>query len=208
MPRARHSRTSQRPQRFNFSQAMVNLCDDMSHRLEAFHHLAMEEVAVTFAQTRSLASHGLQAKLTPMRFEDGALEMTADDGQRWTVRRLYRDRVEILYILTFYLPRFLNQSFREKLITVVHELYHISPYFNGDIRRLSGRYHVHSHSQKEYDLHMAEFVDQYLSQNPPRELYQFLEYDFETLQQNYGTVFGMKLPIPKLVPIGDQRFSA
>ena len=58
---------------------------------------------------------------------------------------------EMLYILSFYLPRFQNLDFREKLITVLHELWHISPQFNGDIRRHAGRYHAHTHSQAEYD---------------------------------------------------------
>ena len=41
----------------------------------------------------------------------------------------------------------METPFEEKLTTVFHELYHISPMFDGDIRRLEGRYHVHSHSQ-------------------------------------------------------------
>ena len=76
----------------------------------------------------------------------------------------------MLYILTFYLPRFLDHSFREKLITVFHELYHISPAFNGDIRRMDGRYHVHTHSQQEYDREMDRLVEQYLRRSPPPEL--------------------------------------
>ncbi len=86
----------------------------------------MSQVAVAFAQTRHQALHGLQAKLTPMRFEGGALT-TRRRGRTWTVQRLFHGQREMLYILTFYLPRFLDQSFREKLITVFHELYHISP---------------------------------------------------------------------------------
>ena len=34
---------------------------------------------------------------------------------------------------------FLDQTFEEKLVTVFHELYHISPAFDGDLRRLIER---------------------------------------------------------------------
>ena len=52
--------------------------------------------------------------------------------------------VEMLYILKFYLPRFQNEPFEEKLTTIFHELWHISSDFNGDIRRHSGRCYVHT----------------------------------------------------------------
>lgn len=189
---------------FDFTQAIARLCDDITHRLEPFHHICMDNVAVTFAQTRLNVSHGLQAKLTPMRFEDGNLESHIQ-GERWTVKRLFRENHEIYYILTFYLPRFFDQSFHEKLVTVIHELYHISPFFNGDIRRLEGRYHVHSHSQKEYDMLMEVFVDDYLSRKPPTELFQFLENDFINLKKKYGNIVGLKLPNPKLIRIDDRK---
>jgi len=189
---------------FDFSAAMRLFCEDITRRLEAFSHIRMEEVAVTFSQTRSRASYGLQAKLTPMRFEAGALEAYRH-GRNWRVQRLFDQDLEMLYILTFYLPRFQNQTFREKMITVFHELYHISPHFEGDIRRMEGRYHVHSHSQKEYDRLMEVFVDQYLKLSPPKELYQFLRVRFKTLHARHGGVIGLQIPIPKLIPVEDSK---
>ena len=189
---------------FDFSHAMRLLCDDITDRSAEFQHIRMDEVVVTFAQARSKVRHGLQAKLTPMRFENGSL-VTRRYSRQWTVQRLYHDGQEVLYILTFYLPRFLNQTFREKMITVFHELYHISPQFNGDIRRMSGRYHVHSHSQKNYDLLMKQFVDQYLAAEPPAYLFQFLRLKFKTLQSRHQQIMGLQVPIPKLVPLDDRK---
>lgn len=185
---------------FDFSAAMRRLCDDVVARVPEFAHVRMEQVAVTFAQTRSKVSYGLQAKLTPMRFRDGALTVRRG-GREWTIQRLFHDNVEVLYILTFYLPRFLEHSFREKMITVLHELYHISPKFDGDIRRLEGHYHVHSHSQKEYDRHMEKLVDQYLTQDPDEDLHRFLQSNFRTLHALHGGVVGVRVPIPKLIPL-------
>ena len=187
---------------FDFTSAMRDLCIDVCARLEEFRHIDMSRVAVTFAQARRRVSYGLQAKLTPMRFDGGSLVEAREDGRLWTVERLYdlRER-EMLYILTFYLPRFLDQVFIEKMTTVFHELYHISPEFNGDIRRLGGRYHVHSHSQKEYDEQMAALARRYLAQKPPAHLYGFLRKTFRGLKRSHGDVVGLSIPIPKLLPI-------
>lgn len=189
---------------FDFTYAMRRLCEDVVLRLEEFHHIDMDRIAVTFAQARRRVSYGLQAKLTPMRFEQGQLT-TRRYGRTWTVQRLFDGEQEMLYILTFYLPRFQDQSFSEKMITVLHELYHISPNFDGDIRRMPGRYHVHSHSQKEYDQHMGVLANRYLRMNPPKQLYAFLKSRFRTLQRHHGQVVGLQVPIPKLIPLDESR---
>lgn len=185
---------------FDFSRAMRRLCEDVVLRLPALQHVSMDQVVVTFAQARRRVRHGLQAKLTPLRFEHGQLT-TRRRGCDWTIQRLYQGELEMLYILTFYLPRFQDQSFREKLITVVHELFHISPKFDGDIRRLSGHYHVHTHSQKEYDRQMGRLADEYQAAQPPTDLLAFLRLDFRSLIKHHGGVVGLRVPIPKLIPL-------
>jgi hypothetical protein len=104
------------------------------------------------------------------------------------------------YILTFYLPRFLDQSFQEKFVTILHELYHVSPFFDGDIRRFDGRYHVHSASQRDYDGQMEVYAREYLSMTPSPDLYDFLKLDFRTILERHGGVIGLQVPIPKLIP--------
>ncbi|MFM7921288.1 MAG: hypothetical protein ACKPJJ_13780, partial [Planctomycetaceae bacterium] len=108
---------------------------------------------------------------------------------------------EALYLLTFLLPRFLNLPFDEKLVTIFHELYHISPEFNGDIRRFEGACYVHTGSQKNYDRQMAVFAEQYLHQGAPETLLSFLRHDFRSLQQQVGAVVGVRINLPRLVPV-------
>ena len=189
---------------FDFTRAMRTLCEDIAGRMEEFSHLRMDEMAVTFAQARSRVSHGLQAKLTPMRFEGGRL-VTRRGSRLWTVQRLFEGEREMLYILTFYLPRFLEHSFREKMTTIFHELYHVGPLFDGDIRRMGGRYHVHSHSQKEFDRLCESLADRYLALRPPASLYGFLSYNFRDLHRMFGGVVGMQVAIPKLIPVRESR---
>ncbi|MDZ4685206.1 MAG: hypothetical protein SH850_08955 [Planctomycetaceae bacterium] len=183
---------------FDFTAAMTRLCDDVAGRTPELSHVRMPQVAVSFAQARLRVLHGLQAKLTPLRFEQGSL-VTQHGRTAWTVRRVFRGEHEIFYILTFYLPRFLDQSLEEKLITVFHELFHISPRFDGDIRRMDGRYHVHSHSQKEYDREMAQLARKYLAQSPDERLWSFLRLTFDELVARHGGVVGVRVPVPKLV---------
>jgi hypothetical protein len=185
---------------FDFTGAMSRLCHDVCERLPEFQHVRMDEVAVCFAQARAPVAHGLQAKLTPLRFPGG--ELVARRGrQDWAIQRVYRDGREMLYLLTFYLPRFLDHSPREKMVTVLHELFHISPEFDGDIRRFSGRYHVHSARQCEYDRQMGRLADHYFSLRPPAPLVEFLRWDFEALRNRHGAVVGLRVPTPKLVPL-------
>lgn len=185
---------------FDFCRAMTRLCEDVCARHRVFQHIRMDRVAVTFAQTRSPVEWGLQAKLTPLRFEGGR-RVERRQGRLWTVQKVIHRGQEALYILTFYLPRFLNQSYDEKLITVFHELYHISPEFNGDIRRFAGSCYVHTGSQKEYDRQMGVYAKEYLKQQPPPELLHFLRFDFRELQKQVGTVMGVRIAIPRLIPI-------
>jgi predicted metallopeptidase len=192
---------------FDFTAAMTRLCHDVCERLEVFQHISMDQVAVTFAQARTAGIYGIQAKLTPLRFERGALTHKKR-GRTWTIQRVYVGQREMLYILTFYLPRFQDNTFLEKMITVLHELYHIGTRFDGDIRRFEGRYHAHSCSQKEYDRLMERYVNEYLSLAPPPELYHFLEVDFRTLMSHHGRIYGCKMPTPKLIPIPEDRRSA
>ena len=76
--------------------------------------------------------------MTPLRFAGGALA-GCRDGVPHQVQRYVVGGREMLYLVTFCLPRFLDQNFDDKFVTLFHELYHISPAFDGDLRRLAGR---------------------------------------------------------------------
>ena len=191
------------PRSFNFTTHIRWLCNDITTRYPAMFHIDMQRVAITFCQTRKRVAHGLFASLTPMRFENGDL-FSMRRGERYTCQRLYdKSGSEYLYILSFYLPRFLNCPFKEKLITIFHELWHVSPEFNGDIRRHSGRCHVHTRSQKQYDVHMERMVDQWLALQPPEHLMNFLRCNFWQLNKLHGSIVGTKISHPKLILVAD-----
>ncbi len=192
---------TRRRQGFDFTTRMRLLCEDIATRLPAAGHIDMQRVAVSFAQARKRSSHGLFATLTPLRFKDGQ-RTEIRRGQKYVCQRVIDEAGrEVLYILCFYLPRFLDVDFQEKMVTIFHELWHIHPGFNGDLRRHEGRCYMHTRSQKEYDQNMALLVDEYLSLDPPAELFSFLKSDFDQIQSRYGQVYGVKIPQPKLIPL-------
>jgi hypothetical protein len=136
-----------------------------------------------------------------LRFAGGA-ETGKRRGRLYRIQRLCdRSGREMLYILRFCLPRFLDLDLREKLITVLHELWHINPAFNGDIRRHAGRYHAHTHSQAEYDEQMGKLADRWLAAGPPGELWDFLKHDYRQLVSFHGRIVGVRIPRPLLVPL-------
>lgn len=185
---------------FDFSRHMRVLCADLVARLPELAHIDLSRVAIAFCQTRRRVPHGLQATLTPLRFEGGSLT-THRRGRRLVIQRVVdsSDR-EMLYILSFYLPRFLDHPLREKLCTVAHELWHIGPAFDGDLRRFPGRCFAHGHSQRHYETIVEDLVDRWLAERPSREVYGFLEEDFAALTARHGRVWGLRIPAPRVVP--------
>lgn len=185
---------------FDFCLAMRLLGQDMIARTPSLAHVRFEQIAVVFAQARKRVNYGLYASLTPLRFKDGSLT-TKRRGRMYGIQRLYESGGnELLYILTFYLPRFQDLDLREKLITIFHELWHISPRFDGDIRRHEGRCYAHTGSQAKYDAHMGLLVDAWLAQQPPEALWSFLKLDFTQLHQRWGRVTGQRIARPRLIP--------
>lgn len=184
----------------DFTLHMRSLCHDLTQRLPELRHIRFDFVAVRLCQTRHSASHGVHASLTPLRFQGGE-RITQRRGRSWTIRPLYDARgEEMLYLLSFYLPRFCNQPLGEKLATVIHELWHIGPAFDGDLRRLPGRCFAHGHSEAAFHQEMRSRALHWLALSPPRALYAFLEHDFPELRRRHGTVYGTRIPNPKLIP--------
>ena len=185
----------------NICDALRTLCEDITDRCEVLRHVHMPSVLVSFTPSRNRSVYGLQARVTPLRFRDG--HITRPHGRvEYQVQRYFVNGREMLYVLTFCLPRFLDQTFDEKLVTVFHELYHMSARFDGDLRRHPGRYAVHSHSKGCYDARMAELAKEYLADHPEPEVFEFLRGGYAELWDRHGGISGVVVPRPKLLPVG------
>ncbi len=173
----------------------------MVRRVEPLGHIDFSRVAVGFCQTRKAVDHGMYASLTPLRFSGGR-RRTRRGGRSWTIQQVCdTEGREMLYLLSFYLPRFLDLAFGEKLTTIMHELWHVGPRFDGDLRRFGGRCYAHGGSQKRFDAQAERLVELWLAGGPPEELVAFLRLDFGELKGRYGGVWGTKIAAPKLIPL-------
>lgn len=191
----------------DFCAQMRELCEDVTRRCDVFRHIRIPSVLVSFTPSRNRSHYGLQARVTPLRFTNGRL--TRRHGAvEYQVQRFVVDGAEMLYVLTFCLPRFLDQSFEEKLVTIFHELYHMSPEFDGDLRRLPGRYAIHSHSKSHYDRAMSRLVAAYLVDHPKPDLLSFLRCNYRELWERNNGITGVVVPRPKLLPVGWLREQA
>jgi hypothetical protein len=193
---------------FDFTANMRRVVQAIVDELAELQHIQLDRVAFSFGQARKRTRHGIYASLTPMRFQGGTLT-TQRRGEAYTVQRLFNKAgEEMLYILTFYLPRFMDVDLNEKLITILHELWHISPKFDGDLRRHPGRCYVHSQSQKDYDARMQVLANRWLRGQPPPSLYGFLHLSFAELYRRHGRVYGTRVPHPKLIRVAELEFQA
>src|SRR5437773_25781 len=134
---------------FNYTEALEMLIREIVERVPEFGHVEVDRLLVACARSRNNGPVGGYAKIVPMRFAHGARERRIGRHTYEMPPLTYRGR-EILYLIYFFMPRFGDLSYRQGLETVVHELYHISPRFDGDIRRFPGRNFAHGVSQQRF----------------------------------------------------------
>lgn len=185
----------------NLTLELERLIADIARQVEEFSHIDPERVMVCVATTRGGGVHGTYAKIHPLRFDGGSRTTTIRRGRRALLCEMptvTRGDAEMLYVVYFLVPRFLNLSLQEKLITLFHELYHISPAFNGDIRRFPGKNYAHGSSRKKYNDLMAKFVETYLQKGENRDHVQFLEGDMAAIRARHGAIVARKMAAPRI----------
>jgi hypothetical protein len=185
----------------DFGSAMARLCADIAIHCPAVRHIRMNRVLLAFTPARNRNRFGLQARITPLRFADGGLVRRFRRAD-YQVQRFFVDGVEMLYVLAFCLPRFFDQSFDDKISTVFHELFHISPAFDGGLRRLGDRCAQHSGSKARYEAHVKSLAQVYLANQKRPELLEFLRFDYRELWVRHGGIRAALVPRPKLLPVG------
>jgi hypothetical protein len=188
---------------FDFGCHVSRLCADIIRHSSELSHIDVSRLLFCMTQARSGHAFGLQARVTPLRFHHGRLTRRRH-GTLYQVQRYFVDGREMLYLVTFCLPRFLDQDFDDKFVTLFHELYHISPAFEGDLRRHAGRCALHTHSKRGYDAHMAHLARAYLSNGADRSLHGWLRLDFAQLLHRHGSIVAAAVPRPRLIPVPEE----
>lgn len=184
----------------DLSVELFHLTVDLCARVEVLQHIDPSALLFTLTRSRAGGEHGLYARICPLRPWDGSNETARRRRGRletWRLPTLQHEGREILYLINLLVPRFFRLSAREKLHTLLHELYHISPCFDGSLRRFPGRCYAHGASRRRYDATVATLVDAYLAQNPDPRLRQALEIDEAHWQKGAVRVVGLFAPLPR-----------
>jgi predicted metallopeptidase len=185
------------PRPFSYTQAMEEVVRDVTSSLDELSYIDLDRVLLSISQARQNSKHGVYASCVPLRFEGGATEAVFA-RRRYRMQPLHHEEREILYVVYFMLPRFhREQDYHAKLATIIHELYHISPLMNGDIRRFPGKNFAHGDSREVYHAAMCKLADRYLATSPRAPHWEFLKAPFEELLNGPGGLVGLSVPKPR-----------
>jgi hypothetical protein len=186
---------------FDYTAAVRTLCEALCRDLAELRHIEMSRMGVRICQTRRRGPYGVQATMTPLRFAGGATS-TVRRGREWLIHPMPTDPAgrPYLYLFSLYVPRFVDLPAEEKLAVVVHELWHVAPQFDGDLRRFPGRYHAHGARCDRYHDEMRDLAARWPATRPagapsPAD---FLVGDFDSLRRRYGTIYGTRISTPRL----------
>lgn len=200
------SRTA--PAAVDLSTHLDALGRDLCRRVPELGHIEADRVLFALSRSRAEGTHGIYARIVPLRFAGGRKEETRRRGRfRETFRlpALVHERREILYVVHLMVPRFLRLSFEQKLRTILHELYHISPACDGDIRRFPGRNFAHGASRRAYNRRIEELTHRYLAGSPDPTLLRFLHLREEDWLQGAFRLTGLVVPLPRARVIARER---
>lgn len=184
----------QRPS-INLTERLELIVHDLCLRIPEFSHINPRRLLVCVARTRSARTDGAFAKIIPMRFPDGS-PLKRVKGQLYALPQIPSADGDILYLIYLYLPRFFQQPFERRLLTLVHELYHIAPAFDGSIRLFGAR--AHGASREQFNDRLQPLIDGYLAARPPEELLAMLRQDLPSLSRQ-AILVGRSLSIPKAI---------
>lgn len=184
----------QRPT-LNITDDLHRLIADICRRVPEMTHINPRQLLVCLTRARGSSQGGTFAKIVPMRFADGT-PFKRINGNAYALPQIPTENGDVLYLIYIYVPRFFAQSYERRLLTLIHELYHIAPAFDGTIRRIGSR--AHGASREQFNANLQPLVDQYLAANPPDELLTLLHCDFPALSKQVQLV-GRALPLPKAI---------
>ncbi len=140
----------------NVTLAVKRLVRDLAARLPELSHVRASRLLVVAGEARRAS----RATIRPAHFKETRQRTGAGARTKPLVRVKGR---KILYVVTLRPLWFLDSTPRERVATIVHELYHVSARFDGTLHR------ARRHSRlplAEYERRVAALVDRYLSVAP------------------------------------------
>lgn len=185
---------SQRPE-IDMTGELTKVMNDICSKTPEFSHINTNQVVLALSNTRNKSLYGTFAKIVPLRFPDGS-DSKIHKGNIYRFQQLPVPGGYALYVIYFYFPRFFLHPFEKRLLTLIHELYHISPKFDGTVRRIGSR--AHGASRNKFNDNLQPIIDNYMRKLPDDDMLRIMRTDLPTLQQQ-GNLFAARISMPKAI---------
>ena len=184
----------------NITDTLTNIADLIIHQTSIFKHIDKNRILICLSSNRGNRRGGTYGKLVPLRFKDGS-ESLQYRGKIYAMPKVVNNKINQLYIVYFYFPKFFDIDPYQKLRVIFHELYHISPEFNGDIRRMGKVKASHGHSKKQFDSLFENELKTFYKYISKSEYINFLRMNGKSIHKNYHNVYCRRMKVPKPVII-------
>jgi predicted metallopeptidase len=143
-------------ERLNMTRAVRRLVRDLAARLPELAHVRASRVLVVAGEARRAS----RATIRPAHFKETRRRSDAGARRKPLIRVKGR---KILYVVTLRPLWFLESTARERIATILHELYHASTRFDGTLHR--GRRHS-SLPLAKYNRRVRALLARYLAAAP------------------------------------------
>jgi predicted metallopeptidase len=185
--------------KINITDILTDIIKQITIHSSFFSHIDINRLIVCLGSNKRNSRGAVFGKLVPFKFKDGN-SILSYMGKFYTMPEIMNNGTAVLYAIYFYLPKFFDLSTEEKLNVIFHELYHISPEFNGDIRRMGEVKKAHGFSRKNFDKKFEKDVKLFHEYISKTTYMDFLKMDSRMLQKNYQLYARrMKIPRPFIV---------
>ncbi len=196
------------PPAIDISAHLERLCIDLCDKVPELGHIDPQRVLFCLSRSRAGGTHGVYARIAPLRFSGGTREKSRRRGRYLETFRLpalnHQGR-DILYLVYIFFPRFLRLPFEQRLATVIHELFHISEQCDGDIRRFAGRNYAHGASREGFNRIVTGLMECYLATGPRQELLGFLQVEEHQWAAGQVRISGLNVPLPRATLVERRR---
>lgn len=194
----------------NYADILQKVLKDLIRHISDFSNIDPSRILVSSTPSRSHDKRGMWACILPMRFENGKKVKFERYGKTQlkisiklatqSIRRIHpAPKEHFLYFMYISIPRFYNLTLNEKLETLIHELYHISPNFDGDLRRFPGHSYMHGSSLKLYDKAVRDLKSRYLRRSRAHTLLETLSLSQTGLHRKFPGLIFPRFKEPALI---------
>jgi predicted metallopeptidase len=191
-------------QKINITDVLTDLIKEIIIRSHFFSHIDTTKLIVCLSSNKKNGRGSIYGKLVPFKFKNGSDTVTFK-GKYYSIPRITNNGTDILYAIYFHLPRFFDLPADKKLNVIFHELYHISPDFNGDIRRMGNVKKAHGSSKKRFDLKFENEVKSFYEYISKTYFLDFLRMDSKSLKNKYH-IYARRMKIPKPIVINNPNY--